>query len=104
MPSLENWGGGLKSLIQLANSPHTPCIGHTMSQRTVQTRRRAAGKGKRNPDSMERKMLPGMANVWRLKLKAKKSLKNLNSHLRTYMHIHVRVTACSMVLVQCKDT
>ena len=23
MPSLENWGGGLKSLLRLANSPHT---------------------------------------------------------------------------------
>ena len=23
MPSLENWGGGLKSLLWLANSPHT---------------------------------------------------------------------------------
>ena len=24
IPSLENWGGGLKSLLWLANSPHTP--------------------------------------------------------------------------------
>ena len=24
VPSLENWGGGLKSLLRLANSPHTP--------------------------------------------------------------------------------
>ena len=24
MPSLENWDGGLKSLLWLANSPHTP--------------------------------------------------------------------------------
>ena len=26
MPSLENRGGGLKSLLWLANSPHTPSV------------------------------------------------------------------------------
>ena len=26
MPSLESWGGGLKSLLWLANSPHTPSV------------------------------------------------------------------------------
>ena len=25
-PSLENWGGGLKSILWLANSPHTPSV------------------------------------------------------------------------------
>ena len=25
MPSLDNWGGGLKSLLRLANSPHILC-------------------------------------------------------------------------------
>lgn len=31
------------------------------------TRSRAIGKGKRNPERIERKMEPGIANVWRLK-------------------------------------
>ena len=31
-------------------------------QLTEHTRRRATGKGKRNPDNMDRKMLPGIAN------------------------------------------
>ncbi|CAI8040286.1 hypothetical protein GBAR_LOCUS22457, partial [Geodia barretti] len=26
VPSLENWGGGLKSLLRHANSPHTPSV------------------------------------------------------------------------------
>ena len=26
VPSLENWGGGLKSLLWHANSPHTPSV------------------------------------------------------------------------------
>ena len=26
MPSLENWGGGLKSLLWLANPSHTPSV------------------------------------------------------------------------------
>ena len=26
MPSLENWGGGLKGLLWLANSSHTPSV------------------------------------------------------------------------------
>ena len=34
MPSLENWGGGLKSLLWHANSPHTPSV-QTLQQTTT---------------------------------------------------------------------
>ena len=34
MPSLENWGGGLKSLTWHANSPHTPSV-QTLQQTTT---------------------------------------------------------------------
>ena len=35
MPSLENWGGGLKSLLWLANSPHVQYHTITLSSDTL---------------------------------------------------------------------
>ena len=39
---------------------------------TMHTRKRARGKGKRNPDKMLKKMLPGIAKVCRLELAQEK--------------------------------
>ena len=46
MPSLENWGGGLKSLLWHANSPHTPKEERKRKRKEVERKEVKTERGK----------------------------------------------------------